>query len=204
MRTVACAALALLLALGGGAALAAEGVMGKFASHHVLVAYFSRAGENHAVGVVRQGNTELVAEDIAALTGGELFRIEPQNPYPRDYKECTEVAMAERDAHARPPLAADVGDLSRYDLVFLGYPIWWTDLPMLVYTFLESHRWEGITVLPFLTHGGSGVGRTQHEIGQAAKGARVLRALPMLGEVAQRHPEERRRLVRAWLESVEP
>lgn len=113
----------------------------------ILVAFFSRTGENYAVGHIEQGNTHIVAEMIASATGGTLFRIEPATPYPDDYRACTEVAQREKRSKARPALVGDIA-AEEYDVIFLGYPNWWGNLPMCVYTFLEQHDWQGKVVIP--------------------------------------------------------
>lgn len=101
----------------------------------ILVAFFSRAGENYNVGYIKKGNTQIIAEMIAAETGGTLFHIEPVTPYPAGYDECIEVAKKELNANARPEIKGDVS-VEDYDVVFLGYPNWWGDVPMAVYTFI--------------------------------------------------------------------
>lgn len=90
----------------------------------ILVAFFSRPGENYAVGYIEQGNTHIVAEMIAYATGGTLFRIEPSIPYPDDYRACTDVAQQEKRSKARPALVRDIA-AEEYDVIFLGYLNWW-------------------------------------------------------------------------------
>ncbi len=132
----------------------------------VLVVFFSRAGENYAVGHIEKGNTHIVAEMIAGRTGGDVFRIEPEKPYPDNYRECTEVGGHEQSTGARPAVKGDVRG-EDYDVVFVGYPNWWGDMPMPVYTFIEKHDWNGITVVPFCTHEGSGLGSTTARLAAA-------------------------------------
>lgn len=120
-----------------------------------LVVYFSRAGENYNVGTVEVGNTELLAKEIVAKTGADEFKIVPTVTYPENYQETIEKATEERKAGARPDYEGDV-DISGYDTIFFGYPIWWGDMPMVVYNFVEKHDWNGKTVIPFNTHEGSG------------------------------------------------
>ena len=120
-----------------------------------LVVYFSRADENYNVGTVEVGNTELLAKEIIAKTSADEFKIEPKDKYPENYQEAIEHATEERKASARPEYIEDV-DISGYDTVFFGYPIWWGDMPMVVYNFIEKHDWSGKTVIPFNTHEGSG------------------------------------------------
>lgn len=120
-----------------------------------IVIYFSRGDEEYGVGNVHPGNTELLAKEIARIKNADEFKIVPEKPYPADYMQCVNLATAERNENARPRYVGDV-DLSAYDTIYLGYPIWWGDLPMIVYTFLESHDFSGKTVIPFNTHEGSG------------------------------------------------
>ena len=107
----------------------------------ILVAYFSRAGGNYGVGNIKQGNTKIVAKMIAKQTGGKLFEIKTKKAYPTDYDECKVVAEKEMNENARPALKTKVKNMSQYDTVYLGYPIWYADMPMAVYTFLESYNW---------------------------------------------------------------
>lgn len=166
----------------------------------ILVAYFSRAGENYAVGNVKKGNTEIVAEMIAGFTGGTLFRIDPVKPYPENYEACTEVARAELNSGARPAVKGDV-DVEDYDVIFIGYPNWWGDMPMAVYTFIEKHDWQGKTVLPFCTHEGSGLAGTERKLAMACRGADVCEGLAIRGEVAQHSRGKARQQVSNWLEN---
>ncbi|MBQ9273983.1 MAG: NAD(P)H-dependent oxidoreductase [Succinivibrio sp.] len=168
----------------------------------VLVAYFSRTGENYAVGVIDKGNTEIAAEMIAAQTGGTLFKIDPVKPYPEAYAACTEVAREELDAGARPEIKGDVQDFERYQVIFVGYPIWWGDMPMPVYTFLERHDFNGKTVIPFATHGGSKMGVTQAAVQNACKGAKVLEGLAITGKTLQQDPATAGQEIVKWLRQL--
>ena len=108
-----------------------------FEGKRVLVAFFSRAGENHEVGYVEKGNTALLAEQLAELIHADAtFEIQTVIPYPIDLKEMTEVAKQEQAKQARPLLASKVDDMAQYDIIYLGYPTWYQDLPMPIYTFL--------------------------------------------------------------------
>lgn len=167
----------------------------------ILVAFFSRAGENYAVGHIEQGNTHIVAEMIASATGGILFRIEPATPYPDDYRACTEVAQREKRSKARPALVGDIA-AEEFDVIFLGYPNWWGDLPMCVYTFLEQHDWQGKVVIPFCTHEGSGLSDTENRLRAACRGASALNGLAVRGSVAQNEREKARKQVLEWLKRL--
>ena len=172
------------------------------AGSRVLIAYFSRAGENYGVGVIEKGNTEIVAEMIAEQTGGDLFHIETVTPYPEDYDACTAVARREQDENARPALAATVENIDDYDTVYLGYPIWYGDMPMAVYTFLESLDWSGKIIIPFSTHAGSGLSGTQAHIASACPGAELGSGFTIPGQTAQNNRETTRRAVLEWLETA--
>jgi len=164
----------------------------------VLVAFFSHTGENYGVGNIKKGNTHIVAEMIAEKTGGELFEIVPTKDYPTEYTPCTEVAQKEKSANARPAIKADK-DIADYDMIYIGYPIWWGDAPMPVYTWIEKHQWQGKTVIPFCTHEGSGLGSSPEYIGAACKGATVGKGLAIQGTVAQNQQAKAKKLVEDFL-----
>lgn len=169
----------------------------------ILVAYFSRAGENYSVGNIKKGNTKIVAEMIAKQTGGKLFEIKPQKAYPKDYKKCTARAEKEAEKNARPKLKSKVKKMSQYDTIYLGYPIWYGDMPMPVYTFLESYNWKGKTVIPFCTHEGSGLSGTPARIKKTVgKKAKVKKGLAIQGSMAQNSRTKTKKKVKAWLKKV--
>lgn len=167
----------------------------------ILVVYFSHTGENYAVGNITKGNTCIVAEMIAEAIGGKLFEIVPEKEYPTAYDACVEVAKKEKEAGARPAVKGDI-KTEDYDVVFIGYPNWWGDMPMPVYTFLEKHDWNGKTVVPFCTHEGSGLSSTERYIADTCKGATVAKGLAVRGETAQSHREQARETVLAWLKEI--
>ena len=144
----------------------------------VLIAYFSRSGNNYVGGSVknlRQGNTEVAAALIQKIAGGELFRIDTVKAYPADYHETTRVAQKELRQNARPELRGRVDTMGDYDLVFLGYPNWWGTMPMAVHAFLEAYDFSGKTILPFCTHEGSGMGRSEADIQKLCPGPQSSR-----------------------------
>lgn len=93
-----------------------------------------------------------MAQEIVRQTGADLFRIEPEVPYPTDYTECTEVALEEKNSNARPAIAKEVENWDDYDTVFIGCPVWWWTTPMIICTFTESYDFKGKTVVPFCTY----------------------------------------------------
>ena len=171
--------------------------------HHdnVLITYFSRAGENYNVGVVERGNTDLLAEIVAEETGGELFRIETVKEYPTAYDEMLTVATEERTNKEHPELKTSIENFDTYDVIFVGYPIWWGDMPMAMYTFLESYDWNGKTVIPFNTHEGSGQANTVATIKGICEGADVMSGFSVRGSVAQNDGASARSIVQNWLDS---
>ena len=168
--------------------------------NRVLIAYFSRTGENYGVGYIEKGNTEIIAEIIAEQTQGELFQIKTVTPYPDVYRETTDIAQKEKNENARPALIGSIENMSDYDVIYLGYPIWWSDMPMAVYTFLESYDFSGKTIIPFCTHGGGGLGNTLQSIRTACPGAEVISGFSISGETAQNSRDEAQRAVTEWLQ----
>lgn len=181
-----------------GSAESAAASASAAAAANALVLYYSRAGENYGVGVIEEGNTSIVAKMIAQKTGADIFQIEPAEAYPEGYDECCDVALAEQNEGARPAFAQDF-DISGYQTIYLGYPIWWGDLPMCVYTFLEAHDWAGKEIHPFCTHGGSGLSGTEGSIQSTCAGATVLEGLSIAGTTAQNSRDEAQAAVDAWL-----
>ena len=169
---------------------------------NILVAYFSRTGENYSVGTIEKGNTAVIAEMIAEQTGGDLFEIVPVTPYPSAYSEILTIAQNEKTRNDRPDIENAIPNMDEYDTVFIGYPIWHGDMPMIVYHFLESYDFAGKTVIPFNTHEGSGQSGTQSRIEGILTQSNVLHGLAVQGRTAQNSQEEARQAVTQWLENL--
>ena len=176
--------------------------LGNLKGKKILIAYFSRTGENYQVGYIQKGNTHIVADMIAQETGGTLFEIRPDVPYPEDYQDTVRRAQQEKQEQARPKLAGDVPDWESYDVVFLGYPIWWSDAPMPVYTFLESHDFTGKVIIPFCTSAGDVLTGQESTFPQHAKGAVMAKGFGVEGKRAQQQPETVSPQVRQWLKEL--
>lgn len=178
----------------------------------VLIAYFSRVGNvDHeedvdaassasvqVIGGKHEGNTKLIAEMIEDETGGDLFLIETEKKYPTDYEELETLAQEEGSRGERPALATHVENMERYDTIYLGFPNWWYDMPMAVYSFLEEYDLQGKTIIPFCTSGGSGFSNAMEEIRRLQPDAEVLEGLP----IYQDDVRDSAGAVKAWLSGL--
>ena len=170
------------------------------ASGKSIVVFFSRTGEQDKVGVIEKGNTKIVAEIIAEKVGADTFEIVPKNDnYPMTFDALCDVAKEEQNNNARPEIKDTVKDFDNYGTVYLGYPIWWTDLPMICYTFLESYDFNGKTIVPFCTHEGSADADTQKKIQDAVPKATVKEVLAIRGQDAQNNQDEVKKQIEDWL-----
>lgn len=164
----------------------------------ILVAYFSLAGEQYGVGVIEEGNTSIIAKMIAEQTGADIFEIEAVNAYPETHSELLDVSRKEMSDNARPEIVGTVENMEDYDTVFIGFPNWWGDMPMIVYNFLESYDFSGKTVIPFCTHGGSGLSGTESTIADIT-GAKMMDGFAISGETAQNQRDRAGEAVAEWL-----
>ena len=184
--------------------LAAAALTGASAAEKSIVVYFSHTGENYAVGNITKGNTAKVAKVIAAKTGSELYEIKEAQPYPVEYQACVELAKRELRSGARPAIKGELPDLKEYSVIYLGYPNWWGDAPMVVYSFLEKAKIDGKTIIPFCTHEGSGLGSTAHKLAKAVPNAKVEQnGLSLRGVTAQRDAAATEKAVAEWLKTLE-
>ena len=170
-----------------------------------LVVYFSRTGEQYTVGVIDKGNTAIVAAMIAEKTGADLWELLPvDDHYPMTYSALTDVAKREQNDKARPEYKGTVPELSGYETVFIGAPVWWGDWPMIMYTFFEQNRdaLAGKTLIPFSTHEGSGLSGFDKKLGSAISGATVGKGLAIRGNDAQNDRDSVRNSVNGWLDDL--
>ena len=170
-----------------------------------LVVYFSRTGEQYTVGVIDKGNTAIVAEMIAEQTGADLFEVLPvDDHYPMTYAELTDVAKQEQNDNARPEYAGEVPDLSAYDTIYIGAPVWWGDWPMIMYTFFEQNL-EGLAgkrLVPFSTHEGSGLSGFDRKLESACPNSTILEGLAIRGNDCQNKQDSVRGEVSDWLKGL--
>ncbi len=168
------------------------------AEKKILVAYFSHIGENVGLGMIAKGNTEIVAEMIAERTGGTLLEVKPVTAYPRTYDECLKVAKKELAQNARPEIKPVDINPEDFDEIYIGYPVWLNEMPMLMYTFLEKYNLKGKLVHPFVTHEGSGLSAIA-KLKKAATGAVVTKGLSIYGHIAQNNRKKAQKDVDKWL-----
>lgn len=168
----------------------------------ILVVYFSRTGEQYTVGVIDEGNTAIVAKMIVEQTGADQFEVLPvDDHYPMTYSELTDVAKQEQNDNARPEYAGEVPDLSQYNAIFIGAPVWWGDWPMIMYTFYEKNAdaLAGKTLIPFSTHEGSGLSGFDRKLASACPNSTVLDGLAIRGNDCQNKQNSVRSTVNDWL-----
>lgn len=134
----------------------------------ILVVYFSQPDNvsNSYVEIDGEtfGNTQYMAYVIQENTGANIFRIVPETPYPTDHSALVDLAQTEQRNNARPKFVGAIENFEKYDTVFVGYPNWWSDMPMILYTFFDTYDFAGKTIIPFNTHGGSGFSNTVNTI----------------------------------------
>ena len=149
-----------------------------------LIAFYSRADENYVNGQIRTletGNTEIAAGMIADMKGADLFKIEQKEPYAKDYNECIAQAQEDQRSDARPELTSYPDSIDEYDVIYLGYPDYWSTMPMAVFTFLEHFDFSGKVIKPFCTHEGSGLGHSMDDIRKLCPDADVREGLAIHG-----------------------
>ena len=163
-----------------------------------LVAYFSHKGENYSKGKIvnlKKGNTEIAAEMISSIIDADIFEIIADKKYPIKYDDCIEIAKKELRADSKIKLKQDI-DIKEYDTIFVGYPNWWGTMPMPVWSFLEGKDFNNKRILPFCTHEGSGLGKSESDIKKLTSGAEVLKGLVINGSEVNNAEKQ----IKKWLE----
>lgn len=163
-----------------------EAVQNNTDNENILIAYFSvpenvdtdGIDANSGASIVVKnkdvlGNMQYMAMTIQEAIGGELFRIETKEKYPLEHETLVNQAKEEQNEEVRPELAIHIENVEQYDIIFLGYPNWWGDMPQPLYTFLEEYDFSGKTIIPFNSHGGSGFSNTIEEIKKLQPNATV-------------------------------
>ena len=177
----------------------------------ILVTYFSMpettnpnnmtTEEDNSVVVINGqvlGNTQYMAQVIQETTGADIFRIEPVTPYPTDHSTLVSLASQEQSGSARPAIQGRVKSMDDYDVIFVGYPIWWSDMPMIMYTFFEQYDLSGKTVIPFSTHGGSSFAGTPTTIQRLEPEAKMLNGLT----ISRNNIQDARQQIVDWVNGL--
>ncbi len=162
-----------------------------------LVIFFSHAGENYSVGNIEVGNTKIVADYISEITGADQFEIVAEKNYDMPYMELIKVAQDEAKAGELPAYKGDV-DVTPYDVVFIGGPIWWGTYPQVMFSFFKDHDLSGKTVIPFTTHEGSGLASTVRDVKKALPKATVKDGFAIYGHEVR----SGRAKVEKWLKGL--
>lgn len=152
-----------------------------------LVVYFSWSG-----------NTKNVANSIQSQTDSDIFEIIPATPYSDDYDTVVDLAQEEQRNDARPAISGEIENLEQYDVIYVGFPNWWGDMPMILYTFFDTYDLSGKTVALFCTSGGSGLSNTVNEVKSLEPGATVTAGLH-IGSGSSSNPDN---AVSEWLNDI--
>ena len=159
------------------------------AQNKTLVVFFSMPDNVDDSTVVINGetlgNTQYMAYVIQQNTDANIFRIEPETPYPTDHKTLVDLAKEEQNNDFRPAIKDSITNIDSYDTVFIGYPIWWSDMPMIMYTFFDTYDFSGKTIVPFSTHGGSSFAGTPATIAELEPSATVANGMTISRDVIQ-------------------
>jgi flavodoxin len=159
----------------------------KLQGKNVLVAYYSRTG-----------NTRTMAKYIHSMVGGDIVEIQTVDPYPEEYRATTKQAKEELESGYKPPLTTKVDNMDSYDVVFMGSPCWWGTIATPVISFLSEYPMPGKTLVPFMTHGGSGLGRTMSHVRSLCPNADLEEGLALRGSAIDTSREE----VSEWLQNL--
>lgn len=175
--------------MGAGFAQAAEQEVhnSDLEGKKILIAYFSWSG-----------NTEHLAKIIQSQIGGDMFKIETAEPYPDDYNEVAYGIGKKQSENNIMPELKNNGDVSAYDIIFVGTPAWWYHMAPAVKTFLSAHQFDGKIIVPFISHGGGGRYEIPSDMGKLAKGATVLEAFDTLSDGSANVKNE----IAAWLNNL--
>ena len=162
-----------------------------------LVVFFSHAGDNYAVGNIKVGNTKIVANYISEFTGADQFEIKTKKYDGMAYTPLTELAKEEQQNGELPPFEGKV-DVSKYDVIFIGGPVWWGTYPQVMFTFFKKYDLNGKTIIPFTTHEGSGLGSCVKDVKKAYPKANVEQGFSIYGHDVRTGKER----VEKWLKKL--
>lgn len=178
----------------------ANAATNKDGKNKVLIVYFSRTKGVYN-GPLKVGNTKRIADDIQKRTGGTEYEIVPKKPYPNSYNKTTQVARREQQNNARPAIKNKLPNVKKYSTVFIGSPIWWSQYPMIIRTFMDKEpalNSSSKTIIPFTTAEGSGLGNTASTIKKAFPKAKTQKGFTVRGSQAASAQGK----VNRWLKSL--
>lgn len=173
-----------------------------YAEANTLVVYFSMPDNVDDSTVVINGetlgNTQYMAYVIQENANANIFRIIPETPYPTDHETLVDQAQQEKNNNARPAFQGEIEDFDSYDTVFVGYPNWWGDMPMIMYTFFDTYDFAGKKIITFNTHGGSGFSSTNETIVRLEPNAEVIRGL----SISRNNIQDAEQQIIDWLKDL--
>lgn len=164
-----------------------------------LVVFFSHAGDNYAVGNIKEGNTKIVADYISELTGADQFEIVTHKYDGMAYKPLCDLAQEEQIKDERPAFEGKLENLEQYDVIFIGGPVWWGTYPQVMFTFFDTYDLNGKTIYPFTTHEGSGLGSCVSDLRAAYPRADVKKGFSIYGHEVRTGKSK----VETWINSIE-
>ena len=162
-----------------------------------LVVFFSHAGDNYSVGNIKVGNTKIVADYISEYTGADQFEIKTSKYDGMAYKPLCDLAKEEQQKGELPPFEGSV-DVSKYEVIFIGGPVWWGTYPQVMFTFFNKYDLSGKTIIPFTTHEGSGLGSCVDDVKKAYPKANVTNGFSIYGHDVRTGKER----VEKWLKKL--
>ena len=162
-----------------------------------LVVFFSHAGDNYSVGNIKVGNTKIVADYISEYTGADQFEIKTSKYDGMAYKPLCDLAKEEQQKGELPPFEGTV-DVEKYDVIFIGGPVWWGTYPQVMFTFFNKYDLSGKTIIPFTTHEGSGLGSCADDVKKAYPKANVTNGFSIYGHDVRTGKER----VEKWLKKL--
>lgn len=149
-----------------------------------IVVYFSRNGQNYmenGIENIEVGNTEILAKKIAEETNSDIFKVEPTQEYPFNYRECCDVAKEELENNIFPDIKQKLNNIDEYDTIYIGGPVWWGHLPMALINAIKDVDFKGKTIKPFCTHEGSGLANIMDDINEYCKNSTIKEGLEIQG-----------------------
>ena len=159
-----------------------------------LIIYFSRADENYGVGYIDKGNTEVLAHYIKEYTNADIFKVEPLFPYSKEYMICIEEAKFRTNTH-NAPIKESIPDITSYDVIYIGTPIYWGGMPEELITALKEVDFDKKIIRPFVTHEGSGLSNIPTQLKSICKGATIMDAIAITGSTVKNSKEK----IKEWI-----